>query len=221
MKEFLENHSGLQNGLALVYRFLGGTRKKIKGSRNQVRLQGSFLKKCKIEIYGEDNVVELGERCVFQGCHIYIRGNHNHVRIGKECRCAKLEIWVEDDENQVVIGHNTRVTGQTHLAVTEGKELVIGKQCLLASEIVIRTGDSHSILTQDGKRCNYAGDIVVGDHVWIGQGVYILKGVSVGRDAVIGTGAVVTKPVPEKTVAAGNPAKVVKELITWDSERIL
>ena len=37
MKEFLENHSGLQNGLALVYRFLGGTRKKIKGSRNQVR----------------------------------------------------------------------------------------------------------------------------------------------------------------------------------------
>ena len=41
-----------------------------------------------------------------------------------------------------------------------------------------------------------------------------------GEDAVIGTGAVVTKPVPEKTVAAGNPAKVIKKQITWDSERI-
>ncbi len=40
-----------------------------------------------------------------------------------------------------------------------------------------------------------------------------------GRDAVIGAGAVVTKPVPEKTAAAGNPAKVIKEGITWDSER--
>ena len=39
--------------------------------------------------------------------------------------------------NQVVIGHNTRVTGQTHLAVTEGKELVIGKQCLLSQNKTI------------------------------------------------------------------------------------
>ena len=220
MKEFLERHSRTQNYLAGFYRFFYGTRKRIKGRGNQVHLRGSFLKRCKIEICGEDNWIEIGERCIFEKCHIYIRGNHNRIRIKKECKCAKLEIWVEDNGNQVSIGHNTHVTGRTHLAVTEGKTFQMGDRCLLASDITMRTGDSHSILDRDGGRCNRAGDIFIGNHVWIGQGVYILKGVSVGDDAVIGTGAVVTKPVPEKTVAAGNPAKVIKEQVTWDSERI-
>ncbi len=220
MKEFFEHHRWIQNCLAAFYRFLSGTRKKIKGTGNLVHLQGSFLKKCKIDICGQDNWIEIDERCVFENCHIYIRGNHNRIQIEKECKCVRLEIWVEDDANRVSIGHNTRVTGKTHLAVTEGKAFRIGDRCLLASDITMRTGDSHSILESDGKRCNQAGDIFIGNHVWIGQGAYILKGVSVGEDAVIGTGAVVTKPVPEKTVAAGNPAKVIKKQITWDSERI-
>ena len=220
MKEFFKRHSQIQNCLALLYRFLFGTRKKVRGEKNRILLQGCFLKRCKIEVYGADNQVELGARCVFQDCHIYIRGNHNRIKIGKECRCGKLEIWVEDDSNQVNIGSNTRVTGKTHLAVTEGKTLQIGDRCLLANEITIRTGDSHSLLNQEGERCNPAEDIYIGDHVWIGQGVYILKGVTVGKDAVLGTGAVVTKSVSGKTVAAGNPAKVIKEHITWDSERI-
>lgn len=220
MKEFFERHRRIQNGLAAFYRFLYGTKKRIKGTGNQVHLQGSFLKKCKIEIYGQDNWIEIGERCVFENCHIYIRGNHNRIQIKKECRCTKLEIWVEDDANQVGIGHNTHIIGQTHLAVTEGKVFRMGDRCLLASHITMRTGDSHTILDQDGKRCNQAEDVFIGNHVWIGQGVYILKGVSVGEDAVIGTGAVVTKPVPEKTVAAGNPAKVIKKQITWECERI-
>lgn len=131
-----------------------------------------------------------------------------------------LEIWMEDDAGQVSMGHNTRITGKTHLAVTEGSKLQIGNRCLLANEITMRTGDSHSILDQDGRRCNPAENIIIGDHVWIGQGAYILKGVSVGEDAVIGAGAVVTKALPEKTVAAGNPARVVKTSITWESERV-
>ena len=73
MKEFLKCHSQIQSWLSWLYRFLYGTRKKIKGTGNQVLLQGSFLKKCKIEIFGDDNVIEIGERCVFQNCHFYIR----------------------------------------------------------------------------------------------------------------------------------------------------
>lgn len=219
MKEFLERHSRIQSCLAIVYRLLSGTRKKVKGSGNQICLRGCFLKRCRIEILGEDNLVEIGERCVLRDCHIYICGNHNRVTIGKECRFTKTEIWVEDAGNQVNIGHNTRVTGKTHLAVTEGRQLRIGDRCLLAYEITMRTGDSHSIFEKTGNRCNPAADIFIGNHVWIGQGVYILKGVTVGEDAVIGTGAVVTRSVPGKSAAAGNPAKVIKEEVTWDSER--
>ena len=53
--------------------------------------------------------------------------------------------------------------------------------------------------------------IVVEDGVWIGNNVIILGGVTIGKKAVIAAGAVVTKDVPEYTIAAGNPANVIKK----------
>lgn len=220
MKKFLEQHSKIACFLAVVYRILYGTRKKIKGTGNKVSLRACFLKKCCIEIVGNNNQIQIDERCVFEKCHIYICGNHNRIVIGKECKCTQLEIWIEDDKNKVFFGNNTRVTGKTHLAVTEGRTLQIGKRCLLASDITIRTGDSHSIINESGKRCNQAADVTIGDHVWIGENVFILKGTTIGQDTVVGTGSVVTKSLPQKVVAAGNPASVRKEHTTWDSERI-
>jgi acetyltransferase-like isoleucine patch superfamily enzyme len=52
--------------------------------------------------------------------------------------------------------------------------------------------------------------VVIGDNVWIGTRVIILPGVTIGDRAVIGAGAVVTKDVPPRSVAAGNPARVLR-----------
>jgi galactoside O-acetyltransferase len=54
--------------------------------------------------------------------------------------------------------------------------------------------------------------MVVGDDVWIAEGATLLGGITVGDGAVIGAHAVVTKDVPPRTVVAGNPARVVKQL---------
>ena len=51
----------------------------------------------------------------------------------------------------------------------------------------------------------------IGDRVWIGANVTILKGVTIGNDAVVGAGSVVTKDIPEKAIAVGVPAKVIKD----------
>ena len=54
--------------------------------------------------------------------------------------------------------------------------------------------------------------ISIGDDVWIGTGTYIMKGVHIGDRAIIGAGSVVTKDVPSDIVAAGNPARPIKQL---------
>jgi acetyltransferase-like isoleucine patch superfamily enzyme len=54
--------------------------------------------------------------------------------------------------------------------------------------------------------------IVVKKGCWIGANVTILGGVEIGENAVVGAGSVVTKSVPSRVVAAGNPAKIIKSL---------
>jgi acetyltransferase-like isoleucine patch superfamily enzyme len=53
------------------------------------------------------------------------------------------------------------------------------------------------------------------DNVWIGCNSIILKGVTLGEGVVIAAGSVVTADVPPKALAAGNPAKVIKENVCW------
>jgi len=57
-----------------------------------------------------------------------------------------------------------------------------------------------------------AAPIVIGDDVFVGMDALVMKGVTIGEGAVVGAGSVVTQDVPSRTVVAGNPATVVREL---------
>jgi maltose O-acetyltransferase len=65
------------------------------------------------------------------------------------------------------------------------------------------------------------GRITIGNKVFIGQRAMILPGVTIGDETIIGAGAVVTKDVPSRTIVAGNPATVVRELTEdyWERKR--
>jgi acetyltransferase-like isoleucine patch superfamily enzyme len=60
------------------------------------------------------------------------------------------------------------------------------------------------------QRGTYA-PVIIGSDCWLGAGVVVLKGVTIGNGTMIGAGAVVTDDVPEYTIAAGVPAKVIRE----------
>lgn len=66
---------------------------------------------------------------------------------------------------------------------------------------------------QRNKGLEYAKPIEVGNHVWFGGNVVVLPGVKIGDNCVIGAGSVVTKDIPENSVAVGNPCKVIRKVI--------
>ena len=88
--------------------------------------------------------------------------------------------------------------------------ITIGDNVLIGHNVVIATLN-HNI--QPEKRANLIpAPVKIGSGVWIGSGAVILPGVTIGDNAVIGAGAVVTKDVPENTVVAGTPAKVMQTI---------
>ncbi len=153
----------------------------------------------------------------------YIRGNNHRILIGRDCRFNRGgNIWFEDNDCSLLIGEKSTFEN-VHLALTEpGSQIKIGRDCMFANDIDVRTGDSHSIiLQQSNERINYAEDIFIADHVWIAAHTILLKGSSIPENSVVASGSVVTKRFETKgIIIGGNPAKQLREGITWTRERI-
>lgn len=195
----------------------------IKGKNNKLITNAAKITLLSIEIRGNDNTVIIGRDSSINNLEIYIRGNGNSIVIGENCRFVKGgSLWIEDDGCSIQIGESTSFIS-AHLAATEnGSSITIGRDCMFAYDIDVRTGDSHSIIdASTHKRINPAASISIGNHVWVAAHVTILKGVDIGDDCVIGTGSLVTKSFNAGNVIyAGNPAKIVKQNITWTRDRL-
>lgn len=114
-------------------------------------------------------------------------------------------------EGRVSIGNNVGISGAT---VSARKSVSIGDNVLIGSGALISDNDAHPLNPQhrDDPSCTLSGAVCIEDDVFIGARSIILKGVTLGRGAVIGAGSVVSKNVPEMTIVAGNPARVVKKI---------
>ncbi len=89
----------------------------------------------------------------------------------------------------------------------------IGADCQIADMVLIRDHDHRSDRLDIPMRMQglVSAPIIIGDDVWIGSKATILKGVTIGSHSIIGAGAVVTKNIPPYSIAAGVPAKVIKD----------
>ena len=87
---------------------------------------------------------------------------------------------------------------------------------MFSTNVVLRTSDQHQIFNEKGERINPGKDILIGEHVWIGYGATILKGSSLENNSIVGTESVVTGlHLPQNSVAAGNPARIIKHGVNW------
>jgi len=117
---------------------------------------------------------------------------------------------------QIIIGDNVAFNNDCHIGCINRIE--IGNNVLGASRIYI-SDHYHGQISAEGiktipveRRLYSKGPVVIKDNVWIGEGVAIMPGVTIGQNSIIGANSVVTIDVPDNSVAAGVPAKVLKRL---------
>lgn len=108
--------------------------------------------------------------------------------------------------------------------ITFGKNVFLNTGCSFQDRGGIRIGDGSLLgmnvtiaslnhgLDLETRNTTYPSPVIIGDNVWIGSNATILPGVTIGNNSIVAAGAVVTKDVPENTVVAGVPAKVMKQI---------
>lgn len=157
---------------------------------------------------------------------LLLGGGQRNVMIGSHTRIAHHAIigcWECYDHGHnkqftphIIIGDNCSIGEYCH--ITAIKKITIGNG-LLTGRFVYIGDNAHGGLSLEeagipplNRELFSKGEIIIGNNVWIGDKVSIFGGVTIGDNVIIGAGSVVTHNVPSNCMAAGSPAKIVKQL---------
>lgn len=158
-----------------------------------------------------------------QDCHNLCRQYAKSPSTGNSKRLKDLfkhcgeRVFIEagfhcDYGQQINIGHDVYIN-QDCLIIDSPIEqglITIGDHCLIGPHVQL-LAVSHNIAPAD-RKANIAQPITLEENVWIGGGAILLGGIHIGKNSVVGAGSVVTRPVPDNTVVAGNPARVIRTI---------
>lgn len=173
------------------------------------------------------------------GVRIEFSGSNNTMEVLSDVRLAKLNIVFDCDngtfrmagnkfgsfsgfirigqDSTVSLGQDVTATNACVISAVEGTSVIIGNDVMLASENEIRADDGHAIFDVESEtRVNWSKSISIGDHVWVAKRAVLLGGACIGDGSVVGFGSIVTGVVPNNCVAAGVPARVIRQDIAWE-----
>jgi acetyltransferase-like isoleucine patch superfamily enzyme len=152
--------------------------------------------------------MKVGKRCWLQGIEwpLRMRG----ITLGERAMLDRgITLLATNDSACIVIGASVYVNRHTFIDASElveiGDEAMIGPRCYI-------TDHDHTFNATDaaGALPLKSAPTRIGARCWLGAHVVVLKGVTIGEGAVIGAGSVVTKDIPARSVAVGNPARVIR-----------
>lgn len=127
----------------------------------------------------------------------------------------KIRIWALRKQG-FIVGKNVYLPSDIkipHNFVYKQGKLVIGDRVSIAPSVIVILS-SHSNFSNVSQSVSQKERyVIIGNDVWIGAGAIIMNGVTIGEGAIVGAGSVVTRDVPPFTVVAGNPARIIKELV--------
>jgi maltose O-acetyltransferase len=119
-----------------------------------------------------------------------------------EARTAASEIYIGDN-----VSINNAFSAVAFSKITIQSNVLIGVNCSIIDN------DGHNLdATKRHSDDVKSQAVTIEENVFLGDNVTVLKGVTIGKNSVIGNGSIVIKSIPENTIAAGNPAAVIRIL---------
>ena len=153
----------------------------------------TFMKPWQVEVFGWP--VNIG-KCV-------------HVIAAPDMK-VRMSVWGDrEGEGRINIGDYCLICPGVRIG--SAKEISIADNCMVAQGAYITDSDWHDIYNRIVPSSRSA-PIRIEENAWIGDSAIVCKGVTIGRNSIVGAGAVVVSDIPPNTIAAGNPARVVKHL---------
>ncbi len=153
--------------------------------------------------------VELGDDIEIAFGTEFVLSGAARVRIGNGVSIRKYsEIKVE---GEFAIGDRTLI-GRSCSISCRGR-LLIGADCMLAESVSVRDHDhsSSDVNLPINEQGYVDAPCVIGNNVWLAAKVTVLKGVTIGDNSIVGANAVVSRDIPPNSIAAGVPARVIKQ----------
>lgn len=174
-----------------------------------------FLGYKQIKVLKKKKFKKIGKNSTIYKPYLQLSGLKNVV-IGDNVTIlnnVRIAVYGDSDNSSIIIGDRCYIGfGFTILSKASNK-IIIGDDVLIASNVCI-TNENHGINPENEtpymNQDITGNDISIGDGSWIGQNVCILPGVVIGKKSIIGAGSVVTKSIPDYSIAVGNPARVIK-----------
>lgn len=153
---------------------------------------------------------------------LLVGGDAATVFLGRDCVLTAGEIYCGAG-SRVVLHGPLVATRSAIVDARNGGSVVAGPDQLWAADVYVATDDMHRLEDRTtGERINpFGADVRIGPHVWLGRDAVVTGHVEIGEGSVVGMRSLVRgQKIPPFSVAAGSPARIVREGVTWSHDDV-
>jgi len=167
----------------------------------------------------DGNIVVVAPNARLSRVTLVLRGSGNLIYVGASTRMRNVVLKVIGDDNTIAIGRDVTCESGALLCEREGRTLIVGDDCMLSNGVALRTTDHHAIFDRSSAaRLNEPADVLVGPHVWLGNGARINKGARIGRGTVVGQTSIVSGELEPNCIYVGAPARKLRGDVVWSRD---